>query len=144
VNAGAESLKYFFIDGQQMTVIANDFTPIKPYNTTVVTLGIGQRADVLIQGNGKPGDSFWMRANNSYICGQTEVGEALTEVRYEKADLSKPPKLQAQPSSPTSRSRASLTPTLSSCTISTRRSTQLASKSGRSMTPRFTATTTIL
>lgn len=97
VNAGAEGFEYFSIDGHQMTVIANDFTPIKPYNTTVVTLGIGQRADILVQGTGSSGDSYWMRANNSYICGQTEVGEALAEVRYEKADLSKPPKSRAQP-----------------------------------------------
>jgi len=38
-----------------------------------------------------------MRASNSYICGQTEVGEALAEVRYEKANLFKPAKSQAQP-----------------------------------------------
>jgi FtsP/CotA-like multicopper oxidase with cupredoxin domain len=97
INAGAEGFEYFSIDGHQMTVISNDFVPIQPYNTTVVTLGVGQRAEVLVRGVGKPESSYWMRANNSYICGQTEVGEAVGEIRYEKADLGKKPTSEAQP-----------------------------------------------
>jgi FtsP/CotA-like multicopper oxidase with cupredoxin domain len=100
VNAGASSFEYFSIDGHEITVIANDFVPIKPYNTTVVTLAIGQRADVLVRGTGKPGDSFWMRANNSALCGLAEddaARVALAEIRYEKADLSKEPTSKAHP-----------------------------------------------
>ena len=33
INAGAESVEKFSIDGHTMTVIANDFVPIKPYTT---------------------------------------------------------------------------------------------------------------
>lgn len=40
INAGAEAMEYFTIDGHTMTVIANDFVPVQPYNTTVVTLGV--------------------------------------------------------------------------------------------------------
>jgi FtsP/CotA-like multicopper oxidase with cupredoxin domain len=39
INAGAEGIQRFSIDGHTMTVMANDFVPIKPYTTNVVTLG---------------------------------------------------------------------------------------------------------
>lgn len=41
INAGAAGLQHFSIDQHVMTVIANDFVPIVPYNTTTVTLGVG-------------------------------------------------------------------------------------------------------
>ena len=40
INAGAEGIQRFSIDNHTMTVMANDFVPIQPYNTTVVTLGV--------------------------------------------------------------------------------------------------------
>lgn len=68
INSGAEGVQKFSVDGHVMTVIANDFVPVVPYETKgkqatnvqsylnntnspiVVTLGIGQRTDVLITG----------------------------------------------------------------------------------------------
>ncbi|RAL63290.1 hypothetical protein DID88_004366 [Monilinia fructigena] len=47
INAGSEGMQRFSIDGHKLVVIANDFVPIKPYTTNVVTLAVGQRADVL-------------------------------------------------------------------------------------------------
>lgn len=40
INAGAEGIQRFTIDNHTMTVIANDFVPVKPYQTNVVTLGV--------------------------------------------------------------------------------------------------------
>lgn len=40
INAGAEGLQRFSIDGHLLTVIANDFVPVQPYTTKVVTLGV--------------------------------------------------------------------------------------------------------
>lgn len=40
INGGAEGLQRFSIDGHNMTVIANDFVPVVPYDTNVVTLGV--------------------------------------------------------------------------------------------------------
>jgi len=40
INAGAEGIQRFSIDGHNMTVIANDFVPVQPYTTQVVTLGV--------------------------------------------------------------------------------------------------------
>lgn len=34
INSGSEAIQKFTIDGHLMTVIANDFVPIKPYNTS--------------------------------------------------------------------------------------------------------------
>lgn len=44
-----------------MTVIATDFVPTQPYETDVVTLGIGQRTDVLVTAHEDPKTAVWMR-----------------------------------------------------------------------------------
>ena len=40
INSGAEATLKFSIDNHDMTVIANDFMPIRPYDTRMVTLGV--------------------------------------------------------------------------------------------------------
>ncbi len=40
INSGAEGIQKFSIDGHKLTVIANDFVPINPYDTDVVTVGV--------------------------------------------------------------------------------------------------------
>lgn len=45
-----------------MTVIAADFVPIVPYNTTNLFIGIGQRYDVIITADQSPG-AYWFRAD---------------------------------------------------------------------------------
>lgn len=48
INAGAEGIQKFSIDGHTMTVIANDFVPIRPYETEIVTLGVSRPAAPMI------------------------------------------------------------------------------------------------
>jgi FtsP/CotA-like multicopper oxidase with cupredoxin domain len=48
INTSAEGMQKFTIDGHNFTVIANDFVPINPYSTNVITLGVGQRSDVIV------------------------------------------------------------------------------------------------
>lgn len=92
INAGAEGIQRFSIDGHTMTVMANDFVPIKPYTTNVVTLGIGQRTDVLVTANQGPATSaFWMRSNISAICSVSTQGNAFAAVYYDQADTTKSP-----------------------------------------------------
>jgi FtsP/CotA-like multicopper oxidase with cupredoxin domain len=43
VNGGSAGLQLFSIDEHEMTVVSNDFVPIEPYNTTVLTLGVSTR-----------------------------------------------------------------------------------------------------
>lgn len=87
MNVGAGVVQKFAIDGHIMTVIANDYMPIVPYNTSMISLGVGQRADVLVYGSGKPGEKYWIRTNLiqcSFNDGlQTE---ARAVVYYENAD----------------------------------------------------------
>ncbi|CAK7228581.1 hypothetical protein SBRCBS47491_006953 [Sporothrix bragantina] len=63
VNTGSEGVQHFSIDDHMLKVIAYDFVPIVAYDTKVVTLGVGQRADVLVTANVTNGTSFWMRSN---------------------------------------------------------------------------------
>lgn len=96
INAGAEGIQRFSIDGHTLTVIANDFVPVNPYDTKVVTLGIGQRTDILVKANvGTSTSAFWMRSNISTICSVTTQGNALAAVYYDKADNTKTPTSQA-------------------------------------------------
>lgn len=85
INAGAAALVHFSIDGHSLQVIANDFTPVKPYETEVITLGVGQRTDVLVKATGKPTDSFWMRSTISLNCSVTTSPRGLGVILYEKA-----------------------------------------------------------
>ena len=42
INMSAEAMQKFSIDGHRMTVIANDFVPVEPYDVAVVTLAVGE------------------------------------------------------------------------------------------------------
>lgn len=90
INAGAEGLQRFSIDGHTMTVISNDFVDVQPYDTEVVTLGIGQRANVLVTANGTL-DAYWMRSNISTICSLSNQPNAVAAIYYDGADTTKSP-----------------------------------------------------
>lgn len=89
INAGSSSSQQFSIDGHTMTVIENDYVAVRPYNTTIVTLGVGQRQDVIVTANGSPEDSYWMRSN--ITCFEARQPHALAMVYYESADTKSPP-----------------------------------------------------
>lgn len=79
-----------------MTVMANDFVAIKPYTTNVVTLGVGQRTDVLVTASQGPAtSSFWMRSNISQICSLSNQPHALAQIYYDQADTTKAPTSKA-------------------------------------------------
>ena len=40
INTGVAGIQKFSIDNHNMTIFANDFVPIQPYTTSVVTLGV--------------------------------------------------------------------------------------------------------
>lgn len=90
MNTGAQALQRFSIDGHTMKIIANDFVPVEPYETEVVTLGIGQRTDVIVTANGEL-DAYWMRSNMSTACSRSNQPNALAAIYYDDADTSKLP-----------------------------------------------------
>lgn len=88
VNTGSNAVQKFAIDGHTMQVIANDFMPVVPYNTSMVALGVGQRADVIVYGSGKPSDKVWMRSD-IVGCSVNDglLTEALGAIYYQDADM---------------------------------------------------------
>ena len=91
INAGAEALQRFTIDGYEMTIIANDYVPIVPYTTTMVTLGVGQRTDILVEATGEPTDAVWMRSDASNTCSSSLNPHALAAIYYESANTTLAP-----------------------------------------------------
>lgn len=92
VNSGAQAIQKFSIDGHNMTVIANDFVPVHPYIANHVSLGVGQRADVLVSGSGGSGEAYWMRSNIKGCSNNDGVSPlALAAIYYEGADEEKKP-----------------------------------------------------
>lgn len=91
INTGAEGIQYFTIDGHNMTIIANDFVPIVPYTTDVVTLGVGQRSDIIVTATGAPNSTYWMRSNLSAVCDAPNQPYALAAIYYEDADTTAVP-----------------------------------------------------
>jgi FtsP/CotA-like multicopper oxidase with cupredoxin domain len=90
VNSGSAGVQRFSIDSHTMTVIANDFVPIQPYNTTVVTLGVGQRTDVLVTANAAGnGTAFWMRSN--ITCAPANQPFAVAAIYYNGASTNSTP-----------------------------------------------------
>jgi len=84
VNSGSEGVQRFSIDHHTLTVIANDFVPIEAYETRVVTLGVGQRADVIVRANvGHPGSAFWVRSNLT-ACTPARQHFAVAAVYYDE------------------------------------------------------------
>jgi len=85
INAGAEGTQKFSIDNHALTVMAYDFVPIVPFETTVVTLGVGQRADVLVTADGGDDDIVWMRSTLS-SCSLANQPNGLAMIYYPSAD----------------------------------------------------------
>jgi FtsP/CotA-like multicopper oxidase with cupredoxin domain len=87
----------FSVDGHQMWVIATDYVPVTPYATDMVTLGVGQRTDILIKADQTPGSSWWMRTQlpGQAFCGGLGVPspvdgsypQVLASVYYDGADV---------------------------------------------------------
>lgn len=95
INTSSASVQKFSIDGYTMTIFANDFVPVVPYDTQLVTLAVGQRTDVIVKATGKPTDAVWMRGYRPPSCGPSNGGELVTAaIFYEDADRSQPPTTQ--------------------------------------------------
>ena len=97
INHAAEALLFFSIDGYEMTVIANDFVPVVPYQTDLITMGVGQRTDVFVIGQDDPKASTLMRVTEGPSglgpAGQTGCSlntavsiEAVAPIYYEQAN----------------------------------------------------------
>ncbi|KAI3321455.1 multicopper oxidase [Xylariaceae sp. AK1471] len=85
INSGSEGVERISIDNHTMTVIANDFVEIQPYDTKVVTIGVGQRVDVVVKADGDPKSAYWLRSNLT-SCSFAKQPVALAAIYYNKAN----------------------------------------------------------
>lgn len=82
VNTAADTHFKFTIDNHTMEVISADFNPIIPYTTDVVSIGMGQRYDVIVTANAAS-DNYWMRAIAQTSCSDNANGDNIRGiVRY--------------------------------------------------------------
>ena len=69
MNGAVDAHFDFSIDNHTLTVIASDFVPIVPYTTTSVSIGTGQRYDIIVTADqADVASDFWMRAVPDAFC----------------------------------------------------------------------------
>ncbi|KAL9083606.1 MAG: hypothetical protein Q9159_005677 [Coniocarpon cinnabarinum] len=86
MNVGAAALVHFSIDNHAFQVIANDFVPLVPYQAEYITLGVGQRTDVLVNASGDADGAYWMRSTISLNCSAAETLYGKAVILYDQAD----------------------------------------------------------
>ncbi|KAF3021461.1 hypothetical protein E8E14_008956 [Neopestalotiopsis sp. 37M] len=67
INGAMNTMFRFSIDGHKLTVISADLVPLKPYVTDSINVGMGQRYDVIVTANQKPGN-YWLRSIPQTAC----------------------------------------------------------------------------
>ncbi|CAE7032522.1 hypothetical protein CFE70_004627 [Pyrenophora teres f. teres 0-1] len=83
INAAVDTHFKFMIDNHTMSVIGSDLVPIKPYNANVVSIGMGQRYDVIFTANQKAlADKFWMRAIPQSACSESGNRDDIRGIVY--------------------------------------------------------------
>ncbi|KAL9093271.1 MAG: hypothetical protein Q9165_004012 [Trypethelium subeluteriae] len=115
INAGTQGTQQFTIDGHTMTVIANDFVPVTPYSPQVITLGVGQRSDILVKATGQANGAYWMRSTigRDPSCGDNQgVNEAVAAIYYPSANKTAVPTTSSTVTLPTFCSNDALTSTV--------------------------------
>lgn len=76
VNGAVDTHFKFSIDSHTIQVIAMDLVPIEPYTTDTLSIGIGQRYDIIVNTTGMSAvaDNFWMRAIPQSACSDIDNG----------------------------------------------------------------------
>jgi FtsP/CotA-like multicopper oxidase with cupredoxin domain len=91
INTAVDTHFVVALDQHVMQVIAADFVPIDPFTTNVLSIGIGQRYDVIIKATETSGD-YWFRANVQSACGfhGAKQNDIKAIVRYNKNSIATP------------------------------------------------------
>ncbi|KAI1389017.1 putative multicopper oxidase [Hypoxylon trugodes] len=91
VNTAIDTHYKFMIDNHKMKVVAADLVPIQPYTTEVLSIGIGQRYDVIVEADEDGGD-FWLRAYPDMACSAENemVNNIRGIVRYDASSHKEP------------------------------------------------------
>jgi FtsP/CotA-like multicopper oxidase with cupredoxin domain len=89
INTSVDASLRVTLDGHVFQVIANDFVPVVPYNTTYIQMGIGQRYDVIVTANQAVGN-YWFRADANTICQSAIARGGLAVFSYQGAPATDP------------------------------------------------------
>ncbi|KAJ5701099.1 extracellular dihydrogeodin oxidase/laccase [Penicillium malachiteum] len=91
LNAAADQHFRFMIDNHTLEVIANDFVPIHPFNTTQLSIGMGQRYDVIVTAKELSSANFWLRAIPQEACSETDATSKVKGIiRYDNSSTADP------------------------------------------------------
>ncbi|KAJ5618562.1 extracellular dihydrogeodin oxidase/laccase [Penicillium herquei] len=91
LNAAADQHFRFMIDNHTLEVIANDFVPIHPFNTTQLSIGMGQRYDVIVTAKELTSGNFWLRAIPQEACSETDATSKVKGIiRYDNSSTADP------------------------------------------------------
>ncbi|KAJ5390573.1 Multicopper oxidase type 3 [Penicillium cataractarum] len=83
VNAAIDTHFKFSIDNHTLTVMAMDFVPVEPFNTTVLSIGMGQRYDIVVHADQSTGnDSYWIRAIPQEACSDNDSVNNIKGIMY--------------------------------------------------------------
>lgn len=91
VNGAADTHFDFMIDNHTMQVIASDFVPIEPYYTDVLSIGMGQRYDIIVNANmSAVADDFWIRAVPDSYCSENDNSNHIRGILHYGSSTSTP------------------------------------------------------
>jgi FtsP/CotA-like multicopper oxidase with cupredoxin domain len=83
VNGAADTHFDFTIDNHTMQVIASDFVPIVPYYTDVLSIGMGQRYDIIVKANmSAVASDFWIRAIPDSYCSENDNSNGIRGILH--------------------------------------------------------------
>ncbi|KAF2090214.1 multicopper oxidase [Saccharata proteae CBS 121410] len=110
INTGVNDFYHFSIDSHNLTVITADFIPVEPFNTNYISLGVGQRYDVIIHANQEI-ENYWMRSDPT-CSSNANSGNIKGILSYNFASGSEEPSSSRHDDIPTACSDMDVTPTV--------------------------------
>ncbi|KAH7141681.1 Cupredoxin [Dactylonectria macrodidyma] len=91
VNSAIDNHWKFSVDNHTLTVISADLVPVEPYTATHVSLGIGQRVDVIVTADqANVAQNFWMRAIPQSACSTISSSQNVRGIVHYGEDSSTP------------------------------------------------------
>lgn len=91
MNAAADNHFRFTIDNHTLEVIANDLVPIVPYNTTTLSIGMGERYDIVVTAKDLTSGDFWLRSITQTSCSSNDAADDIKGIiRYDNSSTADP------------------------------------------------------
>ncbi|KAI9744648.1 MAG: hypothetical protein M1818_002177 [Claussenomyces sp. TS43310] len=90
INGAIDTHFKFMIDGHNLTVISADLVPIVAYSTQVLSIGMGQRYDIVVTASESSGN-FWMRAIPQIACSTNSNADNIKGIlKYDSTNSTDP------------------------------------------------------